>query len=214
MLAEPRSSSEWLSLGPASRLLGVDPDTLRRWADTGRIRAFTTPGGHRRFARSDLARLRDAGRAGRRSLATLGATPERVARAYARSYRGGGSGSIPGVAHDDRQAFRRDGRELVATLLEYLDATSVERRAELERHATGMVRATAARLTASDIATVTAVEAFVAARQPILAALASLGRRQVLSAPAITALYSDAAELLDRLLLRFVDAFESNAKEM
>ena len=37
-----------LSLGPASRLLGVDPDTLRRWADEGRIEAFTTAGGHRR----------------------------------------------------------------------------------------------------------------------------------------------------------------------
>jgi excisionase family DNA binding protein len=209
-IAEPRSSSEWLSLGPASRLVGVDPDTLRRWADTGRIRAFTTPGGHRRFARADLARLRDAGRAGRRSLATLGATPERVARAYARSYRGGGSGSIPEVGTDDRQAFRRDGRELVATLLAYLDTTNVERRAELERHATGMVRATAARLTASDVPMSKAVEAFVSARQPILAALASLGRRQILSAPAITALYSEAAELLDRLLLRFLEAFESN----
>src|SRR5258708_36013202 len=41
--------SDWLSLGPASRLVGVDPDTLRRWADDGRVHAFATPGGHRRF---------------------------------------------------------------------------------------------------------------------------------------------------------------------
>jgi excisionase family DNA binding protein len=45
---------DWLSVGPASRLLGVDPDTLRRWADDGRVEAYTTPGGHRRFERQSL----------------------------------------------------------------------------------------------------------------------------------------------------------------
>ena len=73
---------EWLSLGPASRLVGVDPDTLRRWADVGRIRSFTTPGGHRRLARADVARLQEARRSQKRPLATLGATPERMARAF------------------------------------------------------------------------------------------------------------------------------------
>ena len=51
------SATDWLSLGPASRLLGVDPDTLRRWADDGRIRAYATPGGHRRFSRTDLQQI-------------------------------------------------------------------------------------------------------------------------------------------------------------
>ncbi|HEV8654065.1 MAG TPA: helix-turn-helix domain-containing protein, partial [Candidatus Limnocylindria bacterium] len=40
---------DWLTLGEASRILGVDPDTLRRWADNGKVEVFTTPGGHRRF---------------------------------------------------------------------------------------------------------------------------------------------------------------------
>jgi hypothetical protein len=189
----------------------VDPDTLRRWADSGRIRAFTTPGRHRRFARADLVRIRDARRSGRRSLATLGATPERVTQAYARSYRAGAGAALPDVDSTDRQVFRRDGRELVAILLEYLDDPAVDRRSELEERASDMVRGTAVRLAASGVETSVAIEGFVAARQPILAALASLGRRQMLSAPAITALYSDAADLLDRLLLRFVEAFQSGS---
>lgn len=45
---------DWLTLGEASRFLGVDASTLRAWADAGRVRAFRTPGGHRRFARQDL----------------------------------------------------------------------------------------------------------------------------------------------------------------
>ncbi len=51
--ATPRSS-QWMTLGKASQFLGVDDSTLRAWADAGRIQAFRTPGGHRRFARGDL----------------------------------------------------------------------------------------------------------------------------------------------------------------
>jgi len=117
------------------------------------------------------------------------------------------------VDASDRQAFRRDGRELVATILEYLDSASQERRSELEGQATSMVRSTAERLASTGASTAAAIEGFVAARQPILSALASLGRRQMLSAPAITAPYSEAADLLDRLLLRFIDAFQSAEME-
>ena len=52
----------WLALGAASRLLGVAPDTLRRWSDSGRVESFTTPGGHRRFLRSSLETLINAPR--------------------------------------------------------------------------------------------------------------------------------------------------------
>jgi excisionase family DNA binding protein len=48
-------TKEWLSLTEASDVLGVHPTTLRRWADTGNIPCFRTPGGHRRFSGADLA---------------------------------------------------------------------------------------------------------------------------------------------------------------
>lgn len=48
---------EWLTLGEACALVGVSPATLRRWSDKGDVRAFTTPGGHRRFARSAILGL-------------------------------------------------------------------------------------------------------------------------------------------------------------
>lgn len=78
--------SEWLTLGAAARLLGVDPDTLRRWADEGRINVFTTPGGHRRFRRAALESLITRRRGSRPTLRTLGATPERLIAAYRRAY--------------------------------------------------------------------------------------------------------------------------------
>ncbi|NJN68044.1 MAG: helix-turn-helix domain-containing protein [Chloroflexaceae bacterium] len=47
----------YLSLSAASRLLGVHSATLRRWADSGVVPVYITPGGHRRFARSDIEAL-------------------------------------------------------------------------------------------------------------------------------------------------------------
>lgn len=51
------SAGRWLSLGEAASRLGVDEATLRHWADTGKIRTFRTPGGHRRFQADDLRAL-------------------------------------------------------------------------------------------------------------------------------------------------------------
>jgi excisionase family DNA binding protein len=45
---------EWLTLGQAASFLGVAQSTIRKWSDSGRLTAFYTPGGHRRFRRSDL----------------------------------------------------------------------------------------------------------------------------------------------------------------
>jgi excisionase family DNA binding protein len=49
-----RDDSEWLTLGQAARFLGVAQSTIRKWSDQGRVSAFYTPGGHRRYRRSDL----------------------------------------------------------------------------------------------------------------------------------------------------------------
>ncbi len=46
-----------VSISEACRVLGVSEVTLRRWTDEGRISAFITPGGHRRYARVELEKL-------------------------------------------------------------------------------------------------------------------------------------------------------------
>ncbi len=43
--------------GQAAEILGVSADTVRRWADEGRLKTTRTEGGHRHIAGKDLARL-------------------------------------------------------------------------------------------------------------------------------------------------------------
>jgi excisionase family DNA binding protein len=203
--------AEWLSIGPASRLLGVDPDTLRRWADEGRVDVFATPGGHRRFARKSLEQLVATRRVRSPALAALGATPDRVSRAYRRRYAAARSPEhrIPGaVAADDREAFRDGGRRLVAALLRHLDSTDEKSRAATEAEAGAIVDDLAARLVGAGTGLTEAVALFVAARRPFLSELGATGRRRALAPVRLARLYDDASAVLDRLLLRFVGAYQ------
>jgi excisionase family DNA binding protein len=50
----PANEPDWLTLGQAAKLLGVAQSTIRKWSDNGRLPAFYTPGGHRRYRRYDL----------------------------------------------------------------------------------------------------------------------------------------------------------------
>ena len=50
----PTSEPDWLTLGQAAKYLGVAQSTIRKWSDVGRVPAFYTPGGHRRYRRGDL----------------------------------------------------------------------------------------------------------------------------------------------------------------
>ena len=58
MASDPRrpagGENDWLTLGQAAKFLGVAQSTIRKWSDVGRVPAFYTPGGHRRYKRGDL----------------------------------------------------------------------------------------------------------------------------------------------------------------
>jgi excisionase family DNA binding protein len=206
--ASETSAEGPLALGPAARLVGVDPDTLRRWADDGHVAVFTTPGGHRRFDRRELQRLaRTRSARGKPApLASLGATPDRLSRAYRRSY-----SSEPderrvraSVTPADRDAFRRDGRRLVEALLAHLDAANDAERDRTESAAVALVDDLAVRLAGAGVDGPAAIDLFVAARRPFLSELGSIARRRQLGAARLVAAYESASAVLDRLLVRFV----------
>lgn len=126
----------WLSLGRACEILGVNETTLRHWANTGRIRAFRTPGGHRRFPREDLNDLTVAA-----PIKVAGATPEgahaptaleRIRRRIGRQ-KGRNDGWLQYFDDDGRACMRVLGRRLVTLTTEYVGRH--RRRAELQEEA-------------------------------------------------------------------------------
>src|SRR3954447_15888793 len=59
--------SDWLTLGQAAKFLGVAQSTIRKWSDLGRVPAFYTPGGHRRYKRGDLEAFLERSGPGKRA---------------------------------------------------------------------------------------------------------------------------------------------------
>lgn len=50
-------AAELLTPGEVAKLFGVDPKTVSRWADAGRLRALRTLGGHRRYRAAEVRSL-------------------------------------------------------------------------------------------------------------------------------------------------------------
>lgn len=200
---------ERLPLGKASRMLGVDPDTLRRWADEGRVPAFTTPGGHRRFERRALERLvvaRGTGTLG--GLAAVGDSSTRLSAAYLRRYgelhrgRQNLGGRIPA---GDRTTFREEGRRLVDALVRTLDETGAAR-TRAEQEAIDLSARMGQRIARLRVPLEDGVSMFVEARRPFFAELSLMARRRGVDPARIGRLYAASSGLLDRLLLAFVAA--------
>ncbi len=204
---------EWLSLGPASRLLGVDADTLRRWADAGRVEVFTTPGGHRRFSRRSIERLIRARRpSADASVARLGATTDRLSAAYRRRAVSHAPFRVAAQLEPSaREAIRLDGRGLVDSLVRYLDAADPATRESIESEAAELAADLARRLADAGLPLSDAVARFVVAREPLLEELARTAHRRRLDADRLAVVFGDASSVLDRLLLVFIAAHEAAA---
>ena len=50
-------ADELLTSAQAAQMFGVAPKTVTRWAASGRLGSIRTPGGHRRFRRSEIDAL-------------------------------------------------------------------------------------------------------------------------------------------------------------
>ena len=115
----------WLALGAASRLLGVAPDTLRRWADSGRVESFTTPGGHRRFLRSSLEAVINAPRRHRYGVERITGSAGTISGDVHRRLSGVGLAAQPWherLSVEQRDDFRRWGQRTFNLILEYVAA--------------------------------------------------------------------------------------------
>ena len=184
-------------------MLGISPATLRRWSDAGRLRVYTTPGGHRRFSRSALQRLLPADRSRRPSIGGAGLTPSRIARTYRRASRDAAP-ELPWVltlSDEQRLLFRERGHVLAANLLQYLDAPQPEAAAHHLEEASGSATEYGTVAATLGLSLSQTVEGFLRFRAPFHHELAVAARRRGFDTAETTDLLETAERAMDRLLV-------------
>jgi excisionase family DNA binding protein len=204
---------EWLTIRDASVLAGVSPATLRRWCNAGDIRAFTTPGGHRRFARSAVLGLLPPASRGRPTMPALAGTTSSIIRAYRRDMRRTTSwpASIESLPEGARQSFRECGRWLVTALVEHLDGLDREGRGERLAAAVAAATCQGELAARNGVPLRDTVELFLQLRAPILHELGSAARRRALDATDATIVLEAATDAVDRLMPALIAGHEAVA---
>ena len=119
-----RSEEPLLTLKQAAERLSVHPATLRRWANQGDILVVVTPGGHRRFPRSEVDRL------ARRQGGTLGdsalqITLEQQALSHTRAEIAEHQDAswMTKLDEQTRQEQRELGRRVMGLMMQYVSVT-------------------------------------------------------------------------------------------
>ncbi len=196
---------DWLNLGAASRLLGVNESTLRRWADAGLVETFRTPGGHRRFSLRDLRRLirSDGSALGELDREALQQIRERLEhRAEAPP------AWLQRTTPDHRQAFGELGRRMLTLVSRYLAAD--DNGAALQPEI-GTLGAEYARISqTAGLSLAEAVSAFAYFRRGMDEAVRRHARDHGLSADAAGGVWEQVSALEDWVLVAFTSAFEQS----
>ena len=214
MATRPVSKDQgWVTLTEACRLLGVSPSTVRRWGDSGLVRTFVTPGGHRRFSKAGLEALLPDRPTTRPSLSDLGGTAGRLARGYRHASEEDPS-RMPWVAELDdveRERFRGYGRSILTALAGVLDTDDPAQRAEQLREAEDACAAYGRLARQGGLGASMTADLFLRFRRPFMAELGQLARRRELEATMTAALLTDANGALDDLLLATLRGWEATA---
>ncbi|HEU4759413.1 MAG TPA: helix-turn-helix domain-containing protein [Dehalococcoidia bacterium] len=201
------TTRRWLTLGEASRALGVDAATLRAWADAGRVKVFRTPGGHRRFSEDDLrALVSGQGSAAREPYNSLGQVA--LARIRRRLQRGRSQDAPWNAAlrEEDRERLRPLGRRLVSLVSEYL--TKGARRGRLAEEARDIGHEYGRELVRDGLSLRDTVEAFTFFRRSMDEAAMEVAQKSELSAEDAVEVWELLSNLADQVLLAVAETYE------
>lgn len=109
-----------LTLKQAAERLSVHPATLRRWADQGDILVVITPGGHRRFPRSEVEALTRRQRGTRAGPPASTWEEKALSHTRAELAEHQHDGWLARLDEQDRLEQRQLGRRLMGLMMQYI----------------------------------------------------------------------------------------------
>ncbi len=196
-----------LSISEASQSLGVSEGALRQWTDEGKIKAFITPGGHRRYTGVELkkfmgSRLRMLG------IKDLAIELEETARQHREIARA----SLEDTAwynklNGESQAHLANlGRRMLNLIIKYV--TEPSHREETIRLVRDVGRDHGETLAKLELPLTDSVEAFLLHRDPIMNAVTHLMRKREAFTERIVEAIPMVVHVMDEALVALVAAHQ------
>ena len=198
----PRAT-RWVSLARACELLGVNESTVRRWADSGDIQVFRTPGGHRRFAEAELLAMIESGGSRRAERPLSDAATSRIRRQL---HSGHAEGWYQDIEQAERDALRPLGRRLVEIVDDYISRRG--RRSDLEEEVSTIGQQYGRELYRRGMPLAQAVQAFTFFRRSLDETAKQLADRNRLSPDEAASARESIAGLADRVLLGLTSIYD------
>jgi len=194
-----------LSISEASSLLGVNEATLRQWTDEGKIKAFVTPGGHRRYSESELRRLLSGQRQVHglkdlvKQIKEVSPMQPETARQYMQS-----TSWYSRLDNEARRKMAERGRHMVELIIEHI---SDPRHHDALEQARQIGKEFGTDLSRLGFSLSDALEAFLLHRAPVLNAVTEFMKNKDLNSRTIKVI-PEINHLLDETLLSLVEAHQ------
>ncbi|HEY90919.1 MAG TPA: helix-turn-helix domain-containing protein [Dehalococcoidia bacterium] len=196
-----------VTISEASQILGVSEAALRQWTDEGKIRAFITPGGHRRYAKAELKRFMGSHHR------VLGIKDLVIELENTTNLLGEVARTSPSttvwynkLSRDSQEDLARLGRSLLNLIVRYV--TEPAKREETIKLARDVGRGFGETLAKSGLPLINSVEAFILNRYPIMnAATHLLQKREAFTRRVVEAIPL-VAQVMDEALVSLVEAHQ------
>ncbi len=192
-----------VSISGASHSLGVSEAALRQWTDEGKIRAFITPGGHRRYSRAELKKFTASSRKvlGIKDLVVELEDTAQLHREIARAHFN--TTSRHNKINQESQEHLADlGRRFLNIIIRYITESS--KREEILKLARDVGHRYGETLAELGLPLTDSVEAFIQHRDPIMNAATHLLRKREMFTGRVVAAIPLVVHVMDEALVALV----------
>jgi excisionase family DNA binding protein len=199
-------------ISEAAGILGVSEVSLRQWTDEGRIKAFITPGGHRRYSKTELRKFMSSRQ---RAIGVKDLITEIEATIELHSEIGRTSLITKDwygrLSREEKLGLAHLGRDMLNVIIRHInEPTKREQTLELA-HDVG--REHGRTLAGLGLPLTDSVEAFILHRDPIMKTIANLLKKKEARSSRVAEAIPLMAHIMDETLLSLVAAHQQCSRE-